>query len=117
MSLLWKNGSNGIQKTNHLLGLCRQHAHKTSIEFINEGDLEKAFRALDEGDIHYAPEVRCSWDLLLFASTSRPLIDESIFRPQSVPWVSSAMKIIFILLVQFLHLGIASMKLELNILM
>jgi len=45
-------------KTNHILGLCRQHAHKTSIEFINEGDLEEVFGALDDGEVHYAPEVR-----------------------------------------------------------
>ena len=45
-------------KTNHFLGVCRQHAHKTSMEFINEGDLEELFRHLDNGDIHYAAEVR-----------------------------------------------------------
>jgi len=72
-------------KTNHFLGLCRQHAHKTSIEFINEGDLEEVFRALDEGDVHYAPEVRRSWDLLPFASASRPLIDESILGNNRCP--------------------------------
>jgi len=45
-------------KTNHFLGVCRQHAHKTSMEFINEGDLEELFRRLEDGDIHYAAEVR-----------------------------------------------------------
>lgn len=45
-------------KTNHFLGFCREHAHKTSLEFINEGDLEEAFRSLDKGEVHYAPEVR-----------------------------------------------------------
>ena len=45
-------------KTNYFLGVCRQHAHKTSMEFINEGDLEELFRCLDDGDIHYAAEVR-----------------------------------------------------------
>jgi hypothetical protein len=45
-------------KTNYFLGFCREHAHKTSMEFINEGDLEEAFRALDTGEVHYAPEVR-----------------------------------------------------------
>ena len=45
-------------KTNYFLGVCRQHAHKTLIEFINEGDLEELFRRLDNGDIHYAAEVR-----------------------------------------------------------
>jgi hypothetical protein len=58
-------------KTNHFLGLCRQHAHKTSIEFINEGDLEEVFRALDDGDVHYAPEVRDQCGICFrFASTS-----------------------------------------------
>jgi hypothetical protein len=36
-------------KTNYFLGFCREHAHKTSKEFINEGDLEEAFRSLDNG--------------------------------------------------------------------
>jgi hypothetical protein len=45
-------------KSNHFLGVCRPHAHKTSMEFINEGDLEELFRRLDDGDIHYAAEVR-----------------------------------------------------------
>ena len=44
-------------KTNYFLGVCRQHAHKTSMEFINEGDLEELFRCLDDGDVHYAAEV------------------------------------------------------------
>jgi len=45
-------------KTNFFLGLCREHAHNTSLEFINEGDLEEVFQSLDNGEVHYAPEVR-----------------------------------------------------------
>jgi hypothetical protein len=45
-------------KTNYFLGVCREHAHKTSMEFINEGDMEELFRKLDDNDIHYAGEVR-----------------------------------------------------------
>ena len=49
-------------KTNYFLGVCRQHAHKTSMEFINEGDLEELFRRLDSSSesekVHYAGEVR-----------------------------------------------------------
>ena len=44
-------------KSNYFLGVCREHAHKTSMEFINEGDLEELFRKLDDGEIHYAGEV------------------------------------------------------------
>jgi hypothetical protein len=51
-------------KTNHFLGLCREHAHKTSLQFINEGDLEELFKQIDDGNIHYAGEVR----LFQFAS-------------------------------------------------
>jgi hypothetical protein len=53
-------------KTNFFLGVCRQHAHKTSTEFINEGDLEELFRHLntvDDDEVHYAAEVRI-WFLL-----------------------------------------------------
>ena len=45
-------------KTNFFLGVCRQHASRTSMEFINEGDMEELFRCLDEGVVHYAAEVR-----------------------------------------------------------
>jgi hypothetical protein len=48
-------------KTNHFVGICRQHAHRTSMEFINEGDLEELFRHLnntvDDEKVHYAGEV------------------------------------------------------------
>lgn len=44
-------------KTNYFLGVCREHAHKTSMEFINEGDMEEVFQNLDDGEIHHAGEV------------------------------------------------------------
>jgi hypothetical protein len=45
-------------KSNHFLGVCREHANKTSMEFINEGDMDKLFKKLDDGEVHYAAEVR-----------------------------------------------------------
>ena len=45
-------------QTNYFLGVCQEHAHRASLEFINEGDLDELFRALDDGDIHHAGEVR-----------------------------------------------------------
>lgn len=45
-------------KTNFFLGVCRQHASRTSMEFVNQGDMEELFQCLDDGDIHYAGEVR-----------------------------------------------------------
>ena len=45
-------------KTNFFLGICRQHAHKTSAEFVNEGDMEELFKNLDDDVVHYAAEVR-----------------------------------------------------------
>jgi hypothetical protein len=47
-------------KTNYFLGVCREHAHKTSTEFVNDGDLEELFRCLDDGVVHYAAEVGVS---------------------------------------------------------
>jgi hypothetical protein len=44
-------------KTNNFLGLCREHAHRTSSQFINEGDLEELFKQIDDGNVHYAGEV------------------------------------------------------------
>ena len=44
-------------KSNMFLGLCREHGHRTSLEFINEGDLEELFRRLDSMEeseqVHY----------------------------------------------------------------
>ncbi|KAF8962782.1 hypothetical protein BDZ97DRAFT_2020851, partial [Flammula alnicola] len=44
------------QLTNFFLGICRQHAHKTSLEFINEDDMVELFRAIDDGEVHCAAE-------------------------------------------------------------
>jgi hypothetical protein len=44
-------------KTNHFLGVCREHAHVTSMEFVNEGDMEELFRLIDAEKLHYAGEV------------------------------------------------------------
>ena len=41
-------------KTNFFLGVCREHVEKTSMEFINEKNMEEVFRYLDKGEIHYA---------------------------------------------------------------
>jgi hypothetical protein len=45
-------------KTNYFLGVCQEHAHKTSKEFINEGDMEELFRFIDAEKVHHAGEVR-----------------------------------------------------------
>ena len=43
--------------------------HKTSIEFVNEGDMEELFRCIDKGKVHHAKEVTIAFgsicDLLL----------------------------------------------------
>jgi hypothetical protein len=36
-------------KSNYFLGVCREHADKTSMEFINAGDMEELFARLDDG--------------------------------------------------------------------
>jgi hypothetical protein len=51
-------------KTNHFLGLCREHTHNTAMEFINEDDMEELFQSLDDRTVHQAGEVRS----LCFAS-------------------------------------------------
>ncbi|KDR67270.1 hypothetical protein GALMADRAFT_47197, partial [Galerina marginata CBS 339.88] len=43
-------------KTNYFLGVCREHGHKTSMEFVNEGDMEELFRLIDNGKVHHAKE-------------------------------------------------------------
>ena len=48
--------------SNMFLGVCQEHRHQTSLEFINEDDLEELFRRLDSTEqseeVHYAGEVR-----------------------------------------------------------
>ncbi|KAG5634895.1 hypothetical protein H0H81_000401 [Sphagnurus paluster] len=43
-------------KTDYFLGLCREHAHLTSTEFVNEDDMEELYQNLDDGKVHYAGE-------------------------------------------------------------
>ncbi|KJA17143.1 hypothetical protein HYPSUDRAFT_70894 [Hypholoma sublateritium FD-334 SS-4] len=42
--------------TNCFLGVCRQHAHHASTEFINEDDMVELFQAIDDDEIHHAGE-------------------------------------------------------------
>lgn len=44
--------------SNHFLGVCREHAHHVSLKFVNEGDMLELFRAIDDGQVHCAGEVR-----------------------------------------------------------
>lgn len=52
--------------TNSFLGVCREHAKNVGLEFNSENDLEELFRSLDDGEVHYAAEVRrnilCEFD-------------------------------------------------------
>ncbi|KAJ7734187.1 hypothetical protein DFH07DRAFT_967734 [Mycena maculata] len=43
-------------KTNKILGACRECCHKVSLELNTEADLETFFQALDDGEIHLAAE-------------------------------------------------------------
>ncbi|KAF4612577.1 hypothetical protein D9613_012728 [Agrocybe pediades] len=43
-------------RTNLFLGVCREHAHNTALEFVNEADMEELFRSIDNGSVHYATE-------------------------------------------------------------
>lgn len=45
------------RKRDVFLGVCRQHGGKTSLTFVNEGDMEELFQSLDEDQVHYAAEV------------------------------------------------------------
>ncbi|KDR66334.1 hypothetical protein GALMADRAFT_80973, partial [Galerina marginata CBS 339.88] len=44
------------RKRDVFLGVCRQHGGTTSLKFVNEGDLEELFQALDDDEAHYAAE-------------------------------------------------------------
>lgn len=88
-------------KTNYFLGVCREHAEKILMEFINEKDMEEVFRCLDEGEIHYAGKVRTMTAWVIF--TSVPRADLAIFR---VLLAFCAMIIAYTQHVQCLHLAI-----------
>ncbi|KAF8150584.1 hypothetical protein B0H34DRAFT_784860 [Crassisporium funariophilum] len=44
------------QKQDVFLGVCWQHGGKTSLKFVNEGDMEELFQSLDDDKAHYAAE-------------------------------------------------------------
>jgi hypothetical protein len=95
-------------KTNFFLGVCWQHASRTSMEFVNEGDMEELYQCLD-GIVHYAAEVRKFQ--VKFASVLR--IDQiSILRPQSLLWEFYARIIAYTLVGLFSYLGTVSEKQE-----
>jgi hypothetical protein len=45
-------------KLNKFLGVCREHRHVTSLEFISENDLAMLWNELESGKIHLSHEVR-----------------------------------------------------------
>jgi hypothetical protein len=45
-------------KSNKILGVCREHGHDTSLEFTSEEDLQALWEELGCGKIHLAHEVR-----------------------------------------------------------
>jgi hypothetical protein len=100
-------------KTNHFLGVCRQHAHRTSMEFINEGDLEELFRRLnstfDDEKVHHAGEVRIWFHLEIDSALS-----QSIFRLQLADLAFCAKTIASIQVDPFLSLVIANARLAGN---
>lgn len=100
-------------KTNYFLGVCREHAEKILMEFINEKDMEEVFRCLDEGEIYYAGEVRTMTAWVIF--TSVPRADLAIFRLPSVLLAFCAMIIAYTQHVQCLHLAIVKRNLVKNI--
>jgi len=53
------------RKRDVFLGVCRQHGGKTSLKFVNEGDMEELFHSLDDDDAHYAAEVNFTLRVLL----------------------------------------------------
>jgi hypothetical protein len=100
-------------KTNYFLGICREHAHKTSMEFINEGDMEEVFRNLDDGEIHHAGEVSHLLPLLPFWAFASILgAESSILRQLLVLWAYCARIIVYILVGLSSYLATASVKQE-----
>lgn len=70
---------------NVFLEICREHGGKTSLKFVNEGDLEELFQSLDDNEVHYAAEVN-----ILLLGHLVPLIIWIPLRPQShLPYKSN----------------------------
>ena len=45
-------------KMNFFISACREHAHKTSMEFIGLTNMEELFQSIDDGVVHHTAEVR-----------------------------------------------------------
>lgn len=98
-------------KTNRFLGICREHAHFTATEFINEGDMEELFQKLDDGKVHHAGEVRTQFAP---AGAFVPFLVLIHFRRQLVHWAFCAKIIAYTLVVQSLYQETASESRERN---
>ena len=70
-------------KTNNILGVCREHGCRTSLEFTSEEDLHTLWEEFQCGKIHLAREVRvdvCDGGIL----NDNNLMSRSFDRQQSV---------------------------------
>ena len=57
-------------KMNFFISACREHAHKTSMEFIGLTNMEELFQSIDDGVVHHTAEVRTKsvWKCFQFRS-------------------------------------------------
>lgn len=47
-------------RSNHFLGICREHGSLTCLKFENEGDLKTVVEDVEQGEVHLASEVSIS---------------------------------------------------------
>ncbi|KAJ7485960.1 hypothetical protein FB451DRAFT_1433109 [Mycena latifolia] len=64
-------------KTNMILGACREHSSKVPLEFSDIADAETFFHALDQGTIHLASEAT----VVAFGALSR---DPHVYNPRPI---------------------------------
>ena len=71
-------------KSNKILGVCREHGRDTSLEFTSEDDLQTLWDELARGKIHFAYEVRVgALRHFPIASINRDILTCNTFRQPS----------------------------------
>ncbi|PBK59574.1 hypothetical protein ARMSODRAFT_777510 [Armillaria solidipes] len=83
-------------KTNCFLGVCREHGHCRSLEFNSMDDLEQVYKAIDEGQVHYASEATVGALGVLDANTrlyhARPILISGTCKREKGPEQAQVIK-------------------------
>lgn len=98
-------------KTNKIVGICREHGAKVSLDYLSKDEADLLAVKLADGEVYLATKVReC-----LPMSTHQPCYSHYYISQQWLLWVQSQTKCVFIVFVPSLSQDLARERLERNI--